>query len=54
LLCHQSIVIAPILKKTSYELLTDKKPNVHILESLGVNDLFLLRKVEILNLLLKR
>jgi hypothetical protein len=36
-----------ILKKTSYELLTDKKPNVHILESLGVNALLLLRDVEI-------
>jgi transposase InsO family protein len=43
-----------ILKKTSYELLTDKKPNVSYLESLGANDLFLLKEVEILNLLLKQ
>jgi transposase InsO family protein len=42
-----------ILKKTSYELLTGKKPSVHILESLGVNALFLLSEVEILNLLLR-
>jgi hypothetical protein len=42
-----------ILKKTSYELLTGKKPDFHILESLGVNALFLLRKVEVLNLLLR-
>jgi transposase InsO family protein len=43
-----------ILKKTSYELLTDKKPNVSYLESLGANALFLLKEVEILNLLLKQ
>jgi transposase InsO family protein len=36
-----------ILKKTSYELLTGKKPNVSYLESLGVNALFLLKEVEI-------
>jgi hypothetical protein len=42
-----------ILKKTSYELLTGKKPNVHILESLGANALFLLKEVENLNFLLR-
>jgi hypothetical protein len=42
-----------ILKKTSYELLTGKNPMFHILESLGVNVLFLLREVEKLNLLLR-
>jgi transposase InsO family protein len=42
-----------ILKKTSYELLTSKKPNVSYLEFLGVNALFLLTEVEIPNLLLK-
>jgi hypothetical protein len=42
-----------ILKKTSYELLTGKSPMFHILESLGVNALFLLKEVEILNLLLR-
>jgi hypothetical protein len=34
-----------ILKKTSYELLTSKKPNVSYFRFLGVNALFLLRKV---------
>jgi hypothetical protein len=34
-----------ILKKTSYKLLTGKKPNVSYFRSLGVNALFLLRKV---------
>jgi transposase InsO family protein len=43
-----------ILKKTSYELLTGKKPNVSYLEFLGANVLFLLREVEVLNLLLKQ
>jgi transposase InsO family protein len=43
-----------ILKKTSYELLTGKKPNVSYLEFLGANALFSLREVEILNLLLKQ
>jgi transposase InsO family protein len=43
-----------ILKKKSYELLTGKRPMFHILESLGANALFLLRKVEIQNLLLKQ
>jgi transposase InsO family protein len=43
-----------ILKKTSYELLTSKKPNVFILEFLGANVLFLLREVETLNLLSKQ
>jgi hypothetical protein len=43
-----------ILKKTSYELLTGKKLNVLILEFLEANALFLLREVEILNLLLKQ
>jgi hypothetical protein len=42
-----------ILKKTSYELLTGKSPMFHILESLGVNALFLLKEVENLNLLLR-
>jgi hypothetical protein len=41
------------LKKTSYELLTGKNPMFHILESLGVNALFLLKDVENLNLLLR-
>jgi transposase InsO family protein len=35
-----------ILKKTSHEILTDKKPNVSYLESLGANALFLLKEVE--------
>jgi transposase InsO family protein len=43
-----------ILKRTSYELLTGKKPTFHILESLGANALFLLKEVEVLNLLLKQ
>jgi reverse gyrase len=42
-----------ILKKTSYELLTGKRPMFHILESLGVNALFLLKEVENLNFLLR-
>jgi transposase InsO family protein len=42
-----------ILKKTSYELLTGKSPMFHILESLVANALFLLKKVENLNLLLR-
>jgi reverse gyrase len=42
-----------ILKKTSYELLTGKNPMFHILESLVANDLFLLKEVENLNLLLR-
>jgi hypothetical protein len=42
-----------ILKKTSYELLTGKMPMFHILESLGVNALFLLKEIENLNLLLR-
>jgi hypothetical protein len=42
-----------ILKKTSYELLTGKKPNVSYLESLVANALFLLKEVENLNLLLR-
>jgi hypothetical protein len=42
-----------ILKKTSYELLTSKSPMFHILESFGVNALFLLKEVEVLNLLLR-
>jgi transposase InsO family protein len=41
-----------ILKKTSYELLTGKNPNVS-LESLGANALFLSKEVEVPNLLLK-
>jgi transposase InsO family protein len=43
-----------ILKKTSYELLTGKSPMFLILESLGANVLFLLREVEVLNLILKQ
>jgi hypothetical protein len=42
-----------ILKKTSYELLTGKKPMFHILEFLVANALFLLKEVENLNLLLR-
>jgi hypothetical protein len=42
-----------ILKKISYELLTDKSPMFHILESLVANALFLLKEVENLNLLLR-
>jgi hypothetical protein len=43
-----------ILKKTSYELLTSKNPNVSYFRVLGANTLFLLKEVEILNLLLKQ
>ena len=44
-----------ILKKTSYELLTDKNPNVSYFRVFfGANALFLLREVGILNLLLKQ
>jgi hypothetical protein len=43
-----------ILKKTSYELLTGKKPNVSYFRVLGANALFLLKEVEIQILLLKR
>jgi transposase InsO family protein len=43
-----------ILKKTSYELLTGKNPNVSYFRVLGANALFLLKKVEILNFLLKQ
>jgi transposase InsO family protein len=42
-----------ILKKTSYELLTGKIPMFLILKFLGANALFLLKEVEIQNLLLK-
>jgi transposase InsO family protein len=42
-----------ILKKTSYELLTGKKPMFHILESLVANALILLKEVENLNFLLR-
>jgi transposase InsO family protein len=42
-----------ILKKTSYELLTGKKPNVSYFRVFGVNVLFLLKEVENLNLLLR-
>jgi transposase InsO family protein len=42
-----------ILKKTSYELLTGKSLMFHILESLEANVLYLLKEVEILNLLLR-
>jgi hypothetical protein len=62
-ICHQitaracysinRLYLHRILKKTSYKLLTGKKPMFHILESLGVNALFLLREVENLNLLLR-
>jgi hypothetical protein len=41
-------------EKTSYELLTGKKPNVsYFLESLVANVLYLLKEVENLNLLLR-
>jgi hypothetical protein len=43
-----------ILKKTSYELLIGKNPNISYLGFLGANALFLLREVEIQNLLLKQ
>jgi hypothetical protein len=42
-----------ILKKTSYELLTGKKPNVSYFRVFGSNVLFLLKEVENLNLLLR-
>ena len=42
-----------ILKKTSYELLTGKKPNISYLEFLVANALYLLKEVENLNLLLR-
>jgi transposase InsO family protein len=42
-----------ILKKTSYELLTGKKPNVSYFRIFGSKCLFLLKEVENLNLLLK-
>jgi transposase InsO family protein len=42
-----------ILKKTSYELLTGKKPNVSHFRVLEANVLFLLKEVEVLNLLLR-
>jgi transposase InsO family protein len=43
-----------ILKKTSYKFLTGKNPMFLILEFLGANALFLLKEVEIQNLLLKQ
>jgi hypothetical protein len=43
-----------ILKKTLYEHLTGKSLMFLILESLGANALFLLKEVEVLNLLLKQ
>jgi transposase InsO family protein len=43
-----------ILKKTSYELLTGKRPNVSYFRVLEANALFLLREIEILDLLLKQ
>jgi hypothetical protein len=43
-----------IVKKTSYELLTGKSPIFLILEFLGASALFLLKEVEIENLLLKQ
>jgi hypothetical protein len=43
-----------ILKKTSYELLTGKKPNVSYFRVLGANALFLSKEVEVPNLLLKQ
>jgi transposase InsO family protein len=42
-----------ILKKTSYELLTGKKPNVSYFRVFGSNVSFLLKEVENLNLLLR-
>jgi hypothetical protein len=42
-----------ILKKTSYELLTGKKPNVSYFRVFGSNALFLLKEVSNLNLLLR-
>jgi transposase InsO family protein len=43
-----------ILKKTSYELLIGKKPNVSHFRLLGASDLFLLKEVEIQNFLRKQ
>jgi hypothetical protein len=43
-----------ILKKTPYELLTGKKPNVSYFRFFGSSALFLLKEVEIQNLLLKQ
>jgi hypothetical protein len=43
-----------ILKKISYELLTGKQPNVSYFSFLGASALFLLKDVEIQNLLLKQ
>jgi transposase InsO family protein len=48
------LYLHPILKKTSYELLTGKKPNVSFLEFLGASALFLLKEIEIQNLLQKQ
>jgi hypothetical protein len=42
-----------IIKKTSYEILTGKSPMFLIFEFLGANALFVLKDVEIQNLLLK-
>jgi hypothetical protein len=42
-----------ILKNTSYELLTGKKPNVSYFRVFVVNFLFLLKEIENLNLLLR-
>jgi hypothetical protein len=42
-----------ILNKTSYELLTGKKPNVSYFRVFVVNFLFLLKEIENLNLLLR-
>jgi hypothetical protein len=42
-----------ILKKTSYELLTSKNPNVSYFRIFGINVLFLLKEIEKLNLLLR-
>jgi hypothetical protein len=54
--CYSSnqLYLHQILKKTSYELLTSKKPNVSYFRVFGANALFLLREVEILNFLLKQ
>jgi transposase InsO family protein len=43
-----------ILKKTSYELLTGKKPNVSYFRVIGSKCFILVKKVEIQNLLLKQ
>jgi transposase InsO family protein len=43
-----------ILKKTSYELLTSKKPNVSYFRVFGSKCFILLKEVEVLNLLLKQ